>query len=90
MSFLNLFGKKKRASDDHSLDWLFEDDDDDEDEDDDDADPFDDDDFMPYPSELMDDGGEFDAEDAAYVWMSSGKDEDYMFGYSEDELEGAL
>ncbi len=28
--------------------------------------------------------------DAALIWMSNGKDEDYTFGYSEDELEDAL
>ena len=28
--------------------------------------------------------------DAADIWMSSGKDEDYMFGYTEEELEDAL
>ncbi len=28
--------------------------------------------------------------DAALIWASNGKDEDYMFGYSEDELEAAL
>lgn len=28
--------------------------------------------------------------DAALAWASSGKDEDRMFGYSEDELEAAL
>lgn len=28
--------------------------------------------------------------DAALIWLSHGKDEDYMFGYSEDELEEAL
>lgn len=28
--------------------------------------------------------------DAAQIWASNGKDEDYMFGYSEDELEDAL
>lgn len=28
--------------------------------------------------------------DAAQIWASHGKDEDYMFGYSEDELENAL
>ena len=27
--------------------------------------------------------------DAAILWKSHGKDEDYMFGYSEDELENA-
>ena len=28
--------------------------------------------------------------DAAEMWASNGKDEDYMFGYTEDELENAL
>lgn len=28
--------------------------------------------------------------DAAEIWMSNGMDEDYMFGYSEDELRNAL
>ena len=28
--------------------------------------------------------------EAALIWASNGKDEDYMFGYSEDELEDAL
>lgn len=28
--------------------------------------------------------------DAADIWMSNGKDEDYMFGYSESELRRAL
>ena len=28
--------------------------------------------------------------DAALIWASKGKDEDYMFGYSEEELEAAL
>ena len=28
--------------------------------------------------------------DAASIWQSNGKDEDYTFGYSEDELEDAL
>ena len=28
--------------------------------------------------------------EAAEIWASKGKDEDYMFGYSEDELEDAL
>ena len=27
--------------------------------------------------------------DAADIWLSSGKDEDYMFGYTEEELEEA-
>ena len=28
--------------------------------------------------------------DAADIWLSNGKDEDYMFGYTEEELEDAL
>lgn len=28
--------------------------------------------------------------EAALIWASNGKDEDYMFGYTEDELEDAL
>ncbi|WP_273382722.1 hypothetical protein [Enorma phocaeensis] len=28
--------------------------------------------------------------DAAEIWASNGKDEDYMFGYTEEELEDAL
>ncbi|MBE6856265.1 MAG: hypothetical protein E7500_02385 [Ruminococcus sp.] len=28
--------------------------------------------------------------DAALIWISNGKDEDYMFGYTEEELEDAL
>lgn len=27
--------------------------------------------------------------DAADIWLSKGRDEDYMFGYSEDELRSA-
>lgn len=27
---------------------------------------------------------------AALIWASKGKDEDYMFGYTEEELEDAL
>ena len=30
------------------------------------------------------------AYDAAHIWLSHGKDEDYMFGYTEEELEEAL
>lgn len=37
-----------------------------------------------------DDGESISVYDAAQIWMSNGKDEDYMFGYSEDELEDAL
>lgn len=28
--------------------------------------------------------------DAADIWAFNGKDEDYMFGYTEEELENAL
>ena len=28
--------------------------------------------------------------EAALIWLSHGKDEDYTFGYTEDELEDAL
>ncbi|MBR3917215.1 MAG: hypothetical protein IKJ59_00565 [Clostridia bacterium] len=28
--------------------------------------------------------------EAADIWLSNGKDEDYMYGYSEEELEDAL
>ena len=28
--------------------------------------------------------------DAADIWASNGKDEDYKFGYTEEELENAL
>ncbi len=42
----------------------------------------------------MDDIEEFDESlsvyEAAEIWASNGKDEDYMFGYTEEELEDAL
>ena len=37
-----------------------------------------------------DDDEALDVYTAAEIWASNGKDEDYMFGYSEDELEAAL
>ena len=37
-----------------------------------------------------DDGETLDVYDAAEIWLSHGKDEDYTFGYDEDELEDAL
>ena len=37
-----------------------------------------------------DDGEGLSVWDAADIWASNGKDEDYMFGYSYDELENAL
>ena len=44
---------------------------------------------------LEDDDDEADDEalsvyEAADIWVSHGKDEDYTFGYSEEELEDAL
>lgn len=41
----------------------------------------------PYSSE---DDESLSVDDAASIWLSHGKDDDYMFGYSEDELEDAL
>ena len=37
-----------------------------------------------------DDGEELSAYDASLIWASNGKDEDYSFGYTEDELEDAF
>lgn len=37
-----------------------------------------------------DDGESLSVYDAALIQASNGKDEDYTFGYSEDELEDAL
>lgn len=37
-----------------------------------------------------DDGESLSVYEAALIWASNGKDEDYTFGYSEDELEDAL
>ena len=37
-----------------------------------------------------DDSESLSVYDAADIWASHGKDEDYMFGYSEEELENAL
>ena len=37
-----------------------------------------------------DDDESLNVYDAAEIWASNGKDEDYMFGYSEEELEAAL
>ena len=36
------------------------------------------------------DGERLSVYDAALIWASNGNDEDYTFGYSEDELEDAL
>lgn len=37
-----------------------------------------------------DDSESLNVYDAALIWLSNGKDEDYTFGYSEEELEDAL
>lgn len=45
-----------------------------------------------YDDEDEDDNGEDESlpvHEAADIWMSNGKDEDYMFGYSASELESA-
>ena len=43
------------------------------------------------PNDDDDDNGEgLSVYDAALIWVSHGRDEDYMFGYTEDELEDAL
>lgn len=51
-----------------------------------------DDNFIDYEEE--DEEDEYEEElnvyDAAMIWASNGKDCDYMFGYSEEELEEAL
>lgn len=46
-----------------------------------------------YHDEDFDEDGEnegLSVYEAAEIWVSRGKDEDYMFGYSEEELERAL
>ncbi len=40
--------------------------------------------------EFYDDDETLSVWDAAEIWASHGKDEDYTFGYSEEELEDAL
>ncbi|MDF2800388.1 MAG: hypothetical protein K0S61_291 [Anaerocolumna sp.] len=37
-----------------------------------------------------DDSESISVYEAAEIWASHGKDEDYIFGYSEEELENAL
>ena len=41
-------------------------------------------------AEDEDEDGGLSVHNAALIWASHGKDEDYMFGYTEDELEDAL
>ena len=49
--------------------------------------------LIPYGL-LNDESDEFDEPldvyEAAEIWAAHGKDEDYMFGYTEEELEAAL
>ncbi|NKX56012.1 hypothetical protein [Arthrobacter mobilis] len=40
----------------------------------------------PYSGDEEDEGEAISVYDAADIWRSSGMDEDYTFGYSEDEL----
>lgn len=87
----------KKPSND-SIDYWIDDYLNDEDDDDFDDDEDEDEDDFPYlvydPMEGLfddeDDSESMDTDDAAYAWMSRGKDEDYMFGYSKDELEGSV
>lgn len=48
--------------------------------------------FTYHDSDYDDDysGEALSVYDAALIWASKGKDEDYMFGYSEQQLEKAL
>lgn len=90
--FLGLFGhKKERVSEDIPTDvaWLYDDESDDEDFDEEEDDPY------PYIYVDFDDGvsdtsNDLDINEAAMIWASNGKDEDYTFGFTEDELEDAL
>ena len=44
-----------------------------------------------YDEDGEPEGGDvLSVDEAAAIWASHGRDEDYMFGYSEDELEDAL
>ena len=45
---------------------------------------------MIYDEDEFDDSEAISVYDAALIWASNGKDEDYTYGYSEDELEEAL
>lgn len=55
--------------------------------------------FVDDDDEIINGGSAWDSDDdderlnvydAALIWMSHGKDEDYTFGYTEEELEDAL
>ena len=43
-----------------------------------------------YEEDDYEDSESLSVYDAALIWASNGKDEDYMFGYTEEELEDAL
>ena len=43
-----------------------------------------------YESEDFDEDDSLSADDAALIWFSNGMDEDYTFGYSEEELSDTL
>mgnify|MGYP006971286214 CR=1 FL=1 len=43
-----------------------------------------------YDDDDDDDSESLSVYDAALIWASNGKDEDYTFGYTEEELEDAL
>ena len=47
-------------------------------------------DVVVFDDDDSDDGERLSVWDAAEIWLSNGKDEDYMFGYTEEELEDAL
>ena len=46
--------------------------------------------YHDYHFEEVDEDESLSVYDAADIWASNGKDEDYMFGYSREELEDAL
>lgn len=48
--------------------------------------------FTYHDWEYDDDGSaeSINVYDAALIWASKGRDEDYMFGYTEEELQNAL
>lgn len=45
--------------------------------------------YHDYDYDQTKSGESISVSDAALIWRSHGKDEDYMFGYSESELENA-
>lgn len=46
--------------------------------------------YHDYEYDDIDTGEGLSVYDAALIWASHGKDEDYTFGYTEEELEGVL